>query len=56
MGSLDSLSQSHTHDLLASPDVPDLVVTDLQMPNRDGFAVIEALQPLIAAPGSRSKC
>jgi CheY-like chemotaxis protein len=97
MGSLDSLSPLHTHDLFASPErltlllkaaqilviddeeanirlvtlllaragyrhvaglqdarrletvisrhLPELVITDLHMPNRDGFAAIEALQP-----------
>jgi putative two-component system response regulator len=101
MGTPDSLSPSHAHDLFASPErltlllkaaqilviddeeanirlvtrllaraghphvaglqdacrletviarhAPDLVITDLHMPNRDGFAVIEALQPLITA-------
>jgi putative two-component system response regulator len=34
-----------SHLLLGAPD---LVITDLHMPARDGFAVIEALQPWIA--------
>ena len=33
------------HHLVATP--PDLVIVDLHMPHRDGFAVIRALQPQI---------
>lgn len=35
------------HHLAATP--PDAVILDLHMPHRDGFAVIEALQPFVVA-------
>src|SRR5262245_10041835 len=43
------LQDARQLEAVVARETPDLVITDLHMPNRDGFAVIEALQPLISA-------
>lgn len=46
-GSIVGLQDARHLEAQLAISTPDLVVTDLHMPGRDGFSVIEALQPLI---------
>ena len=46
-GSVVGLQDARQLEAQLAKSIPDLVITDLHMPGRDGFSVIEALQPLI---------
>ena len=46
-GSIVGLQDARQLEAQVAMSAPDLVITDLHMPWRDGFSVIEALQPLI---------
>ena len=46
-GSVVGLQDARQLEATLALSIPDLVITDLHMPGRDGFSVIEALKPLI---------